>query len=606
MLRRAVPGAAGAVWAAKADRRGAICTRRRHLRLGTFVHVLLASPPVWALPARPTTRRPTPSATPSPAHRQDQACRRCRWPGAVGGHQRHHRPAGPTADLARIGACGIAADTSEAGAGAAGRGVPRRRRPSAGAPAGRPGPGHPGHRHPAHPAPGARGHRRRRPWQADRGGRWPADRLAPPGSAALPSAGSTGCCSTWCAATPRPCWATPTPPRRAPERLQGAGLRFADGGRTAQPARPGHRSAAARDARLRPPQAAALAGYLQDTRADAAGAPGPDTLRAGLDARSARAACGTWPPRKLDREHRDGGDAARWGGRRWCRRRRTTEAAPGPGQLRPPTRAAPSSTNELGDSQPGDAAFRASSTYPQAGMTDGDGEAPRLPQAGDRRPATAGPDQRLREAEERPRRSRSPSSAWPAASRAASPRPRTCGSWSPAARRDRGLPDRPGLGPGRPVRPGPRPRRHELRPRGRLPLRRRPTSTPSSSASARARRWPPTPSSGCCWRRPGRRSSAAGIDPDVAARQPTGVYAGSMHHDYGTPLIDAPDDVEGYLLTGNAASVAVRAGSRTPSGWRARRSPWTPRARPRWCALHLAARRCGRASALSRWPAGRR
>ena len=42
----------------------------------------------------------------------------------------------------------------------------------------------------------------------------------------------------------------------------------------------------------------------------------------------------------------------------------------------------------------------------------------------------------------------------------------------------------------------------------------------ASSASARARRWRWTRSSGCCWRPPGRRSSGAGIDPRVAARQP--------------------------------------------------------------------------------------
>ena len=49
-----------------------------------------------------------------------------------------------------------------------------------------------------------------------------------------------------------------------------------------------------------------------------------------------------------------------------------------------------------------------------------------------------------------------------------------------------------------------------LRPRGRLPRRRRATSTPGSSGSARARRWPWTRSSGCCWRAPGRRWRAPG------------------------------------------------------------------------------------------------
>ena len=38
----------------------------------------------------------------------------------------------------------------------------------------------------------------------------------------------------------------------------------------------------------------------------------------------------------------------------------------------------------------------------------------------------------------------------------------------------------------------------------------RPTSIRPSSGSGRARRWPWTPSSGCCWRRPGKRSSGPG------------------------------------------------------------------------------------------------
>ena len=60
-----------------------------------------------------------------------------------------------------------------------------------------------------------------------------------------------------------------------------------------------------------------------------------------------------------------------------------------------------------------------------------------------------------------------------------------------------------------------------LRPRRRLPPRRRPTSTPPSSASARARRSPSTRSSGCCWRPPGRPSNApASTPPPCTAATP--------------------------------------------------------------------------------------
>ena len=48
----------------------------------------------------------------------------------------------------------------------------------------------------------------------------------------------------------------------------------------------------------------------------------------------------------------------------------------------------------------------------------------------------------------------------------------------------------------------------------------RATSTPASSGSRRARRWPWTRSSGCCWRSSWEALERAGIDPGCAARQP--------------------------------------------------------------------------------------
>ena len=54
-----------------------------------------------------------------------------------------------------------------------------------------------------------------------------------------------------------------------------------------------------------------------------------------------------------------------------------------------------------------------------------------------------------------------------------------------------------------------------------------PTSTPSSSGSARARRWPWTRSSGCCWKSPGRRWSTPASTRPRCAGSRTGVFAGA-------------------------------------------------------------------------------
>src|SRR5581483_2759557 len=47
----------------------------------------------------------------------------------------------------------------------------------------------------------------------------------------------------------------------------------------------------------------------------------------------------------------------------------------------------------------------------------------------------------------------------------------------------------------------------------------------------------------------------AGIDPDSLRGSRTGVFAGAMHHDYGTRLAAVPESVEGYLGTGGSSSV---------------------------------------------------
>ncbi|MFJ5869527.1 type I polyketide synthase, partial [Streptomyces parvus] len=47
----------------------------------------------------------------------------------------------------------------------------------------------------------------------------------------------------------------------------------------------------------------------------------------------------------------------------------------------------------------------------------------------------------------------------------------------------------------------------------------------------------------------------AGLDPDTLRGKPVGVFSGIAFHDYGTDPQDAPDGLEGFLLTGGAGSV---------------------------------------------------
>ena len=114
-------------------------------------------------------------------------------------------------------------------------------------------------------------------------------------------------------------------------------------------------------------------------------------------------------------------------------------------------------------------------------------------------------------------------------------------------RRDRRLPDRPRLGPGAAVRPGPGRAAGHQQHRRAASSTTPGTSTPASSGSARARRWRWTRSSGCCWRAPGRRSSDAGIDR-VRCAAADRRLRGRCEPDYGRH--DAPE--------GSRASAAGR------------------------------------------------
>ncbi|MFJ5105347.1 SDR family NAD(P)-dependent oxidoreductase [Streptomyces sp. NPDC088554] len=48
----------------------------------------------------------------------------------------------------------------------------------------------------------------------------------------------------------------------------------------------------------------------------------------------------------------------------------------------------------------------------------------------------------------------------------------------------------------------------------------------------------------------------AGIDPATLRGSATGVFAGVMYHDYGTRVLEVPEELEGYLGNGNAGSIA--------------------------------------------------
>ena len=201
--------------------------------------------------------------------------------------------------------------------------------------------------------------------------------------------------------------------------------------------------------------------------------------------------------------------------------------------------------------------------------------------------------------------SRSRSSAWAAATPAASHRPedlwRLVHAGGDAVDR---IPARPRLGPRGALRRRPRAARHHLHPRGRLPPRRGRVRLRRSSASRRARRWRWTRSSGCCWRRPGRRWNGPGIDPRSLRGSPDRRL---RRHERPGLHLAAPSWRPRTLRATSAPATRpawCRAGCPTPSASRARRSRWTPRARRRWSRCTWRSRRCAAGSARWRWPAG--
>ena len=203
--------------------------------------------------------------------------------------------------------------------------------------------------------------------------------------------------------------------------------------------------------------------------------------------------------------------------------------------------------------------------------------------------------------------SRSRSSGWAAATRAASRSPGgpVAAGRRRAATRSAAFPTDRGWDLDAPLRPGPRPARAPA-----TPARAASCTTPAefdaeffgiSPREALAM----DPQQRLLLETAWEALERAGHRPDVAARQPAPACSSAPScQDYARACCAARRrSSRATCGTGNAASVAVRPASPTRSGWRARRSPSTPRARRRWSRCTWRRRRCAPASARWRWPA---
>ena len=129
-------------------------------------------------------------------------------------------------------------------------------------------------------------------------------------------------------------------------------------------------------------------------------------------------------------------------------------------------------------------------------------------------------------------------------------------------------------------------------PRRRLPRRGRRVRRRLLRHQPRARRWRWTPSSGCCWKPPGRRWRTPGIDPAaLRGSADRRLRRGDRTRTTADRLTGGEPELEGYLGTGTPAA-SPPAASPTPSASRARRSPSTPPAPPRWSRCTWPPRRC--------------